>query len=659
MMFDSLGTRPAMWISLWLGACATPTAPEPQPAVAPPTRVQRLTRAQIDRAASELLGVPVELDRWLPADAQTAGFDNTEDGLYLTPTFLTSLDAALRPAIDRATTPEGPWTVTASQIVRRCSTTRSCQTTTSTPPTGGSPGSAYLAYASPIELPLYLPRGGVHEFSLDIDPGLKIMPPILIDGVQVATVNDDPATLSELRFDSRELEAGYHVLTIAHLDEVTIHDLTITPPDTAPNTAHDALFRCAPGPDAPVERDQEGSWAACAEELLRPWLRRAWRRPATPEEVTALAEVVVARRADGSSFQEAMGAALESALLSPWFLFRIEAGEPTSRNLTQFELASRLAFFLHSNLPDDTLLSLAEAGALSETETLRSQVRRMLDEPARASFVSDFAGQWLQLRQLDELIPDPTLYPDFDDALREAMRAETERLVTDVFTGSRSLPELWTSTSGDVAPPLDALYGLDAPGYHDDLDEYGRGGLFGQAAWLAVTSHPNRTSIVTRGKTVLVSLLCESVGSPPPGVSTSINEDNPYLDVTSRATDPSCSSCHARMDPIGAALEGFDAIGATRVAYPGGAPITTTATLYDGTTIQGPRDLGAWVAQNERLNLCFARQVTTWAFGRALPDDHEAMTGALDALRASGGDVPTMLEAIATSDAFRTLLEAR
>lgn len=356
-----------------------------------------------------------------------------------------------------------------------------------------------------------------------------------------------------------------------------------------------------------------------------------------------------------------MGAALESALLSPWFLFRVEAGEGDDRvrRLTQLELASRLAFFLWSDLPDDELLGLAEQGALSDPATVTAQVRRMLAAPRRAGLVSDFAGQWLQLRQLDTFTPDSALYPGFSEELRVAMRAETEGLFTEVLTGERALGELVSSDAGEVPPPLDALYGLDAPGRHEDLGEYGRGGLFGQAAWLAVTSHSNRTSIVQRGKTVLVSLLCESVGSPPAGVNRTIDDADPYNDVLTRATNPECSTCHARMDPIGTALEGFDVLGAARVTYAGGAPVVTTATMLDGTVLSGAPDLGAWVAKNERLGACFAQQATTWAFGRALPADHPAVVGAVEALRASGGDVPTMITAIATSDAFQRLLEAR
>ena len=339
----------------------------------------------------------------------------------------------------------------------------------------------------------------------------------------------------------------------------------------------------------------------CAREILTALTRRAYRRPATPQEVNELLALVDLARARGDSFEAGVQLALKAVLISPSFLFRVEhdADPGQIRRLNDFELASRLSYFLWSSMPDDELLAAAEKGELRSPEALEAQVRRMLADERSSELVRNFGGQWLELRKLDEARPAAETFPIFHDHLRRAMRQETELFFETILREDRSIVEFldadWTFVNNQLA----SLYGLEGVQGHQmrrvRLEGDRRGGVLTQASVLTVSSYPTRTSPVLRGLWVLENLL----GAPPPPPPVDI----PPIDETKIGPDmplrkqfeihrgnPSCSVCHVAMDPIGFSLENFDAVGRWRDTD-GGQPVDASGELPDGRKFNGPIEL--------------------------------------------------------------------
>lgn len=644
--------RRACWCSfVVLGACGPPAAepptdevpPDPVDTTVPVGRAHRLTRSHLDRAVSDLLGLDAELRFWLPDDPQTAGFDNNEAGLYLSPTFVRTFDDALRRALDKATATPAPWSWSAERLGTLCLTLSDCTVTQLEPASGGAPAQVSLT-AQPLEVRFHVPEPGRYRFRFGIAPTLAGWPDITVDGQAVLTDNE-VVPGEELVFEAPALEAGHHVLQVERITFST-SGLTISPlVPTPPRAAFAELFPCVPSTEAPSD-----DWTACATSILGPWVRRAWRRAPAEDELAGLLRIMREGRADGEDFPTALGRALHAALLSPWFLFRVEP--PTEGELEGYAIASRLAFLAWSAPPDDALLDEAEAGSLATPEGRSRALARLLADPRREGLVKDFAGQWLGLRTLDQLQPDPTAYPQFNAALRAAMRSEVELLFAALLTGERTLPAFVHSGTGEVPDPLHTLYGLPKPGWHEDLDAVGRGGVLRAAGWLATSSRPNRTSVVHRGLGVLRALLCETTGDPPAFMSPPTTDAAAPGEVSARAANKSCAQCHARIDPPGALLEGFDVIGGRRATYAGGEALPGAITLEDGTVAAGADDLAAWVAADPRLSSCLTRQALTWAHGLPADPDSDVYASALAALEASGGDMPSMLDAIVRHESY-------
>ena len=395
-------------------------------------------------------------------------------------------------------------------------------------------------------------------------------------------------------------------------------------------------------PDATPSRERiftceaVGSLAAdeaCASDILAALARRAFRRPVTGEDVEALLRFYRSGQADGG-FDRGIQRALRALLVDPEFLFRIER-EPAGVTagaaypVTDVELASRLSFFLWSSLPDDELLALAEAGRLSDPETLRGQVGRMLGDPRSAAFVENFAGQWLYLRNLPGVKPDPDAYPEFDDNLREAFRTETELFIDSQLREDRSVVELLTADYTFANERLAEHYGM-AGVYGNHFRRVPlagglRSGLLGHGSILTATSYPNRTSPTLRGKWVLENLLGAPPPAPPPDVPDLEESDaasprsvRERLEV--HRANPVCASCHAQMDPLGLALEPFDAIGGIRT-HDGESAIDASATLPDGSSFEGPHGVRAHlVGQEERFVSALTEKLLTYGLGRGLED---------------------------------------
>ena len=367
---------------------------------------------------------------------------------------------------------------------------------------------------------------------------------------------------------------------------------------------------------------------ACAKTILSTTARRAYRRPVTPADVDALMAFYRKGRKDGT-FETGVQVALERMLAGPDFLFRVEEDRvPTagqSARVSSLELASRLSFFLWSSIPDDTLLDVASKGLLSDPKVLEAQTLRMLRDPKAAALISNFAGQWLRLRNVPGIDRNAQLFPDFDDNLRLAMRKETELLFDTVIREDRNVVDLLTADFTFVNERLAKHYGMKGV-YGSQfrrvaITDPNRRGLLGQASILTVTSQSNRTSPVTRGKWVLENLL----GVPPPAPPANV----PALEATEakgtlrqrmeqHRKNPVCASCHNLMDPLGFAMENFDPLGQWRLQDEG-RPVDTAGTMPDGSKFDGVAGLrAALLAKSDVFVETFVEKLMVYSLGRGV-----------------------------------------
>jgi len=422
------------------------------------------------------------------------------------------------------------------------------------------------------------------------------------------------------------------------------------------NPIRESIITCtAPAADA---------WRACARQILEGFVPRAWRRPPTDEEYERLELLIERALAIDTSFEGAVGVGLQAALVAPSFLYRIERdladGATTAHELDSFELASRLSYFLWSSMPDAELFELAAAGTLRDPGVIGAQVERMLRDPRAEALVENFAGQWLFIRNVANAAPDPWLYPNFDDALRESMQREMELFFGTFVFEDRNMLEMLTADSTFVDGRLAAHYGIE--GVDGDtfveVSGTGRGGLLRQAGLLTALSYPGRTSPVRRGKFILGQLLC-SEPDPAPADAGGLQEGDELSGLSLRERmemhrrDPSCAACHSTMDPLGFGLEHYDALGAWRDFY-GEDPIDATGVLPDGTSFDGAEELAEVIAANDAYARCIADKLLIYALGRPVkPEDAATIHSITQQFGEGGYRFSQLATAIATSEAFR------
>ena len=386
-----------------------------------------------------------------------------------------------------------------------------------------------------------------------------------------------------------------------------------------------AIFRCRPA--------SAGDEEPCAENILSALARRAYRRPVTGADVQTLMEFYRMGRTE-RGFESGIQLALERILSAPDFLFRIERDPPraasgTAYRVSDLELASRLSFFLWSSVPDEELLDLGAKGRLRDPGVLDRQVRRMLADARAQALVDNFAGQWLSVRALQGVAPNPDLFPEFDDNLRDAFQRETELFVASQLRGDRSVVELLTADYTFLNERLARHYGVpNVYGSHFrrvTLDGDTRGGLLGHGGILTVTSYGTRTSPVLRGHWLLENVL----GAPPPPPPADVpglperGEDGKPASMRERMEqhrrNPACASCHVRMDPLGFALENFDAIGRWRETSEAGRPIDASGALPDGTAFDGVAGLRNHLsAQRDDFVSTVTEKLLAYALGRGV-----------------------------------------
>jgi hypothetical protein len=377
-------------------------------------------------------------------------------------------------------------------------------------------------------------------------------------------------------------------------------------------------------------RPTEETQVQCARKILSNFARQAYRRPLVPAEVERLAGFVKLARSQGDSFEKGIELGLQAILVSPHFLFRVERdprpGPEDVHPVNEYELATRLSYFLWSSMPDDELFRQAERQTLRKN--LDAQVRRMLQDGKSRALVENFAGQWLQTRNLKTAAPDPGQFPNFDEALRSAMLTETEMFFEAVLREDRSVLEFLDAPFSFVNERLAKHYGI--PGVQGDqfrrvsLAASQRGGILTQASILTITSNPTGTSPVKRGKWILENILGTPPRPPPPDAGR-LNEEKAVVlsgslrqRMEQHRTNPTCASCHERMDPLGFGLENFDGIGAWR-EYDGRFPIDPSGKLPAGQSFQGPTDLkGILMNKKDDFSRCLAEKMLTYALGRGV-----------------------------------------
>jgi hypothetical protein len=400
---------------------------------------------------------------------------------------------------------------------------------------------------------------------------------------------------------------------------------------------------------------------ADARKVVADLARRAYRRPVTDQEVETLAKVIAMVQKDGDSLEEGLCLAIQKMLISPHFLFRVEKN--SSGALSPHELATRLSYFLWSSMPDDELFRLADEGKLGQPAILDAQVRRMLKDDKAHALVENFGGQWLQTRALESHIPERTKYTEFTDYTRMSMKKETELFFEHILRNDRSIVDFLDADYTFLNQRLAEFYKIPGVKGHEfrkvDLKGTRRGGVWTQGSVLTVSSYANRTSPVLRGKWILETLLNAPPPPPPPNVP-ALDEETLGKEVSLKQildkhrANATCASCHARLDPLGFALEHFDAIGSWR-EQDGKVAIETAGTLPDGRSFKGHEDLRALMkADAKSFTEGLAEKILIYALGRGLEhSDKKNVRTIADKVAKDGYRFSSLVLGIVESDAFQ------
>jgi hypothetical protein len=628
--------------------------------------VHRLNRTEYGNAIRDLLALDVDVTELLPADDESDGFDNIAGVLRVSPSLLEQYLGAARKISSLAVG-------TDTDVVRlayRIPPDDSQDEHVDGLPLGTRGGLLFrhnFPQDAEYEFAVFLLRNIVgymvglefpHQLEITIDGERVFSAQVGGEADNLASDKNMSATANAIdgRLKTRvKVTAGPHMVGVtfvsrnaAESDEpLQLHErhhdlqdmngipqidhMNLTGPfnPTGPgNTpSRQRIFTCRPGERSGGSGPRVDE-PSCARTILSGLARRAYRRPVTDDDLAPVMNLYAEARKKGS-FDTGIEQGLRLILASPKFLFRTEVAPAAGvARVTDLELASRLSFFLWSSIPDDTLLSLAGAGKLSQPAVLEQQVRRMLEDPKSRALVDNFASQWLLLRNLKGHIPVPGDFPDFDNELRQAFRQETQLFVDSVMREDRSILTLLDADYTFVNGRLARHYGIpNVYGSHFRrvrLPGEERRGLLGHGSILTVTSYPNRTSPVLRGKYILENILGTPPSPPPPNVDTTLEQKDGEEPKSVRALleqhrrNPTCAACHRVMDPLGFALENFDGIGEWRLKEAGGA-IDPSGQLGDGSPVDGPVALRkAILKRPEMFVRTFTQKLMTYGLGRGL-----------------------------------------
>ena len=669
--------------------------------------MRRLNRTEYRNAIRDLLHLDVDVSSLLPSDSSSFGFDNVTVA-DLSPTLLEryvgAADKISRLAVGRPGLPPGGVTVRMRPDITQEKHMKGMPL--------GTRGGALVPYtfpssgvyevkirlardrnehveglSEPHDVDLLLDGEQMHRFTVhpapinkrvarnyqpsqdNLDRHLQVRIPVSAGPHRLAvTFPKKPNVVLETARRPYEAHFNHYrhpriqpaVYSVSIVGPVDTENGEVTPADTP---SRKRLFVCRPeAPDPEVEDN-------CARDILETLVRRAYRRPITAADIERPFTLYRQVR-DEDGFEAGIEMALAAVLVSPEFLFRVELDPPelapgTPYRLDDFALASRLSFFLWSSIPDDELLEVATRGDLSDPEVLERQVRRMLADPRAGNLVTNFASQWLHLRNLDSLTPDKRLFADFDDNLRQAFKQETEMVFERILREDRSVLELVQADYTFVNERLAKHYGI--PHVYGsrfrkvDVGEgTGRGGLLRHGSVLMVTSFANRTSPVIRGKWVLENLL--GVPPPPPPANVPELEEAPAGTkaptmrerLAQHRANPTCARCHVLTDPVGFALENYDAVGRWRTTD-ADEPIDASGQLFDGTEMDGVADLeAAIVARPQMFLTTMTEKLLTFATGRGVQLTDAAAVR--DIVRQAEGEdyrFSSLILGVARSDPFQ------
>lgn len=638
--------------------------------------IRRLNRIEYDNTIRDLCGVSFHPADDFPADDIGYGFDHIGDVLSLPPVlfekYMAAAERIMQAAITEGEITNGP--------IRRF---RSREMKWLGPDQAAERGKYGRVLHTNGEIQGELELAQEYEFIANVrvfcDPAGEepVKAALRLDGqdVKVIEVTSRQTKTFPIRMT---IPAGRHTIGVAFLNDyydptnadeknrdrnLVLEYIDVQGPiDKSPPLSEQLILVCRPAADGHDRSD-------CARRIIERFVSRAFRRAATPDEVELYHQLCLDRWSQQDSYEEGLRLALSAVLVSPQFLFRVEL-DPDSRDpnairkLNDYELATRLSYFLWSSMPDDELFDIAAKGELSRPDVLKKQVARMLHDPKREALVLNFSGQWLQLRNLSVFAPDKGVYPDFDDKLRDGMRRETELFFESVVEEDRSVLDFLDSSDTFINGRLAKHYGIE--GVKGDLFQRfswpndQRGGVLTHASILTVTSNPTRTSPVKRGKWVLENLL-GTVPPPPPPMVTPLEEGAGQVATGSlrqrmeaHRANPGCASCHQRMDPLGFGLENFDGIGGWRTKD-GNFDIDSSGDLPSGESFKTPKELRViLLAQKEQFTRCLTEKMLTYALGRGLEYYDKCTTDSIvDAVRDSGYRFSVLIDKIVMSDPFQ------
>jgi hypothetical protein len=662
--------------------------------------LHRLNRAEYANAIRDLLGLDVDVASLLPADDSAFGFDNVADVLNTSPALLQAYLAAARKisavAVGNPHVDAGSETYSVGQDLSQDYQLEGLPLGTvgglsarHTFPVDGEYDIQVKLYRTNLNAMRGLPTP--HELELTLD-GARILLAQLGGDDDLVAVQKNPTAASD-EIETKRLrirvfvKSGSHRIESAFLAETSprlatnrlqrfvrdfnpydaegaphVQSITVKGPfnpSTSWKPVSDRLFVCRPS----VPADE----FVCARRILAALARRAYRRPLSYEERERLIGFYQKGRT-GGPFEAGIEFALRFMLASPAFVFRAEDAPANVRpgtpyRITDYELASRLSFFLWSSIPDEILLNLAADGRLHQPDVIARQVKRMLADSRSDAFVHNFAGQWLQLRNLKRIIPNSDIFPDFDDNLRQAFEREAELFFSSIVREDRSALDLMTADYSFLNERLARHYGI--PGVYGSnfrrvqLANPERWGLLGKGAVLLVTSHANTTSPVLRGKWVLENIL----GAPPPPPLPDVpalKESEPGVPRTMREqmeqhrANPACAGCHKNMDPIGFALEHYDAVGAWR-ATADGVALNTADRLADGSDVDDVTTLRAALLKRPSVFVqTFTEKLMVYGLGRGLTyEDGPIVRRIVRTAEAQGNRFSALVIGMVTSAPFQ------
>jgi Protein of unknown function (DUF1592)/Protein of unknown function (DUF1588)/Protein of unknown function (DUF1587)/Protein of unknown function (DUF1585)/Protein of unknown function (DUF1595)/Planctomycete cytochrome C len=632
---------------------------------------RRLNRNEYSNTIRDLLAVDFRAERDFPTDDSGHGFDNMSDVLTISPILMEKYLAAAERIASRAIgadpLPKKP--LEAEYHIKHKTIRRVDATTIEATHRLDWDGEYIVRIGLPGERG---PEG--KPVTLGFWMNGRLLQTSQVETKPSKLEYFDPYSDAELRL---ALPAGDHVFRAGFINDDFVKGLSEKDVyNNKKNKFLNSISFVGPFP-AKVEKPSRkkiltcdpATGAACVDRILSTLARRAYRRPVTKAEVASLARFVAMAKAEGRSVEQGIQLAIQAMLVSPHFLFRIERdmdpNDPSKvHRISDLELASRLSYFLWTSMPDDELLGIAEAGKLRQPGVLQTQVKRMLADERSSALADNFAGQWLETRNLDSITPDPKKFPEWGPELRDSMKTETRMFFESMLRENRPLSEFLDAKYTFLDERLGRHYGIEGVSggtfRRVELATDQRGGILSHASILSISSYPTRTSPVIRGKYLLQNFLGAPPPAPPPDVPTLDEEavgnaGSLRQQLEKHRSNATCASCHTRMDVLGFGLENYDAIGKWRT-MDGKFPVDVSGTFPNGKSFSTPAEMKALLKEElPDFARCIIEKMLTYSLGRGLEKyDRRTVAEIGRKLSASGYQFQTLIDGIVTSLPFQS-----